>query len=156
MEVSVLQVVGAESNVQQREHIWIFCDRHCTFSHEGLPFGSDGRESSCNTGDPGLIPGLGRSPGEGNGYPLQYSGLENSMDRGAWWATVHRVTKSWTQSWSIYMKVPKRQLELKATIRKEDILAFLVIDVALSPTHHLISSHSNLLETLSSSFPCYR
>ena len=46
-------------------------------------------ESACNAGDPGLIPGLGRSPGEVNGYPLQYSCLENSMDRGAWWATVH-------------------------------------------------------------------
>jgi len=44
---------------------------------------SDGKESSCNAGDLGLIPGLGRSPGEGNGYPLQYSGLESSMDRGA-------------------------------------------------------------------------
>ena len=47
-----------------------------------------------NAGDPGLIPGSGRSPGEGNGYPLQYSCLENSMDRGAWRATVHGVTKS--------------------------------------------------------------
>ena len=93
MEVSVPQVVGAESNVQQREHIWIFCDRHCTFSHEGLPFGSDRRESSCNTGDPSSMPGLGRSPGEGNGHPLQYSGLKNPMDRGAWWATVHGVTE---------------------------------------------------------------
>ena len=62
----------------------------------GLPGDSDGKESSCNEGDLGLIPGLGRSPGEGNGYPLQYSGLENCMDRGAWQATVHRVAKSWT------------------------------------------------------------
>ena len=46
--------------------------------------------------DSGLIPGLGRSPGEGNGNPLQYSCLENLMDRGAWWATVHGVAKSWT------------------------------------------------------------
>ena len=46
-----------------------------------------------NAGDGGLIPGSGRSPGEGNGNPLQYSCLENSMDRGAWWATVHKVTK---------------------------------------------------------------
>ena len=61
----------------------------------GFPGGSDGKESACNEGDPGSIPGLGRSPGEGNGYPLQYSCLENSMDRGAWWATVHGVTKSW-------------------------------------------------------------
>ena len=49
--------------------------------------GSDGKESACNAGDLGLILGLGRSPGEEDGYPLQYSYLENSMDRGAWWAT---------------------------------------------------------------------
>ena len=48
-----------------------------------FPGGSDGQESACNAGDPGLIPGLGRSPGDGNGNPLQYSDLENSMDRGA-------------------------------------------------------------------------
>ena len=46
--------------------------------------------------DMGSIPGLGRSPGEGNGSPLQYSRLENSKDRGAWWATIHGITKSWT------------------------------------------------------------
>ena len=49
----------------------------------GFPGGSDGNESACNAGDLGMIPGLGRSPGEGNGYPLQYSCLENFMDRGA-------------------------------------------------------------------------
>ena len=53
----------------------------------GFPGGSDGKESTCNSGNPGSIPGLGRSPGEGNGSPLQYSRLENSMDRGTWWAT---------------------------------------------------------------------
>jgi len=58
--------------------------------------GSDGNESACNMGDLGSILGLGRSPGEENGNPLQYSCLENSMGRGAWWATVHRVTKSQT------------------------------------------------------------
>ena len=58
--------------------------------------GSDSKESACNAGDPGSIPGSGRSPGEGNGKPLQYSCLENPMDRGAWQATVHRVTKSRT------------------------------------------------------------
>ena len=58
--------------------------------------GSDGKEYSCNVGDPGLIPGSGRSPGEGNGDPLQYSCLENFMDTGAWWATVHEVTKGQT------------------------------------------------------------
>ena len=58
--------------------------------------GSDGKESTYNAGGPGSIPGSGRSPGEGNGTPLQYSCLENPMDRGAWWATVHGVTKNWT------------------------------------------------------------
>ena len=104
----------------------------------GFPGGSNGKEFACNSGDPGFIPGLGKSPGEGNDYPLQYSCLgfpggsdgkestcsvgdlslilglgrfpgegnllekvpgsclENSMDRGAWQATVHGVTKSWT------------------------------------------------------------
>ena len=63
----------------------------------GFPGGSDGKASACSVGDPGLICGLGRSPGEGNGNPLQYSCLENSMDGGAWWATVHGVAKSRTQ-----------------------------------------------------------
>ena len=62
-----------------------------------FPCGSDSKESTCNAGDPGSIPGLGRSPGEGNNYPLQYSGLKNPMDRGAWRATVHVVAKSQTQ-----------------------------------------------------------
>ena len=57
----------------------------------------DSKELVCNAGDPGLIPGLGRSFGEGNGNPLQYSCLANSMERGAWQATVHAVPKSWTQ-----------------------------------------------------------
>ena len=63
----------------------------------GSSGGSDGKKSACVDEDLGLIPGLGRSPREGNGYLLQYSGLENSMDTGAWWATVHRVTKGQTQ-----------------------------------------------------------
>ena len=54
------------------------------------------KASVCNAEDPGSIPGSGRSPGEGNGSPLQYSCLENPMDGGAWWATVHGVAKSWT------------------------------------------------------------
>ena len=61
-----------------------------------FPGGSEVKVSASNAGDPGLIPGSGRSSGEGNGNPLRYSCLENSMDRGAWRATVHRVTKSWT------------------------------------------------------------
>ena len=55
------------------------------------------KKLACNTGDMGSIPGSGRSPGEGNANPLQYSCLENFMDRGAWWATVHEVAKSQTQ-----------------------------------------------------------
>ena len=62
----------------------------------GFPGGSDGKESTCNAGDLGLIPGSGRS-GDGYGYPLSYSCLENSMDRGAWKATVYGVAKS--QTW---------------------------------------------------------
>ena len=62
----------------------------------GFPDGSDGKASARNAGDPGSISGSGRSPGEGNGNPLQYSCLENSMDGGAWWATVHGVAKSQT------------------------------------------------------------
>jgi len=57
----------------------------------GFPSGSDGKESACNVGDLGLIPGSGRSPGEGNGYPFQCSCLENPMDRGAWQAPVSIV-----------------------------------------------------------------
>ena len=60
----------------------------------GFPGGSDSKESTCNAGDKGSIPGLGRSPEEGNSNPLQYSCLENPMDRGAWGATVHGVAKS--------------------------------------------------------------
>ena len=62
-----------------------------------FPSGSYGKESICNAGDLGSIPELGRSPREGHGNPLQYSCLENLMDRGAWWATVQRVTKNWIQ-----------------------------------------------------------
>ena len=59
----------------------------------GLPWGSDGKDSACSAEDLGSIPGLGRSPAEGDGYPLQFSGLENSMDRGAWWATTYEVAE---------------------------------------------------------------
>ena len=74
----------------------------------GFPGGSDGKESTRNAGDLGSIPGLARSPGEGNGYPLQYSCLEDSIDRGAWQATVCGVTKRDTTkqlSLSIFMYV---------------------------------------------------
>ena len=66
------------------------------FSLKHFPGGSDSKESARNTGDPGLIPGLEGSPGERNGSPLQYLCLENLMDREAWRATIHGVTKSQT------------------------------------------------------------
>ena len=65
-------------------------------SKHSSPSGLDEKESTCSAGDGGSIPGSGRPPGEGNGNPLQYSCLENPMDRGAWWATVHGVAKTWT------------------------------------------------------------
>ena len=67
------------------QHIWNF------------PGGSDNKAPACNVGNPGSIPGSGRSPGEGNGIPLQYSCLENHMDREVWWVTVHRVAESQTK-----------------------------------------------------------
>ena len=62
-----------------------------------FPGGSNSKESTCSAKDPGLTPGLARSPGEGKCNPLQYSCLKTPMDRGAWWATVHGVTKSQTR-----------------------------------------------------------
>ena len=68
----------------------------CIITFLGFSGGSDGKEAACNVGDLGSIPGLGRSLGGGHGNSLQYSCLENPMDRGAWQATVHRVTNSRT------------------------------------------------------------
>ena len=67
---------------------------YCSF---GFPFGSDDKESACNVGDPGSIPGSGRSPGKRNGNSLQYSYLENPMVRGAWQAAIHGIPKGHTQ-----------------------------------------------------------
>ena len=76
-------------------HGWIF--KTLSISFPCFPGGSEVKTSACNVGDLGLIPGSGRSPGEGNGNPLQYSCLEKPMDGGAWWATVHSVAKSRTR-----------------------------------------------------------
>ena len=80
----------------QKAVIWVESFRTQSSLRMDFPSGSDSEVSAYNAGSPGLIPGLGRCPGEGNGNPLQYSCLENSMDGGAWWATVHGITKSWT------------------------------------------------------------
>ena len=76
----------------------------CPFTCVGSPRGLDAKESACNAGDLGSIPGSGRSPGKGNGNPLQYSCLGNPMDRKAWWAIVHGVTKSqrWLRDYHVH------------------------------------------------------
>ena len=84
---------------------------------EGFPGGSDGKESACNAGDFGSIHGLGRSAGEENGNPLQYSCLENSLDRGAWWATVHGVAKNRTQLSNFHIWKLSVHMLLKASLQ---------------------------------------
>ena len=91
---------------QTQLSVWAYTHTHTRFTIKGriisfplilaLPNDSDSKESACNAGDPSSIPGSGRYPGERTGNPLQYSYLENTMDRGDWRATVHGVTKSWT------------------------------------------------------------
>ena len=79
-------------------HLWTLLEITRPLSGaEVFSGGLVGKESACNVRHPGSTPGSGRSPGEGNGNPLRYSCLENSTDRGAWWATVHGVTKSWAR-----------------------------------------------------------
>ena len=81
------EFISGHGFAQNQLVIW----KHST---TGFPGGLAGKDSSCNAGDMGSVPGSGRSPGEGNGNPLQCSCLENPMDRGAWRATVHAVAKS--------------------------------------------------------------
>ena len=83
----------------------------------GFPCGSAGKESACNAGDPGSIPGLGRSPGEGKGHPLQYSGLENSMD-----CIVHGVARTHVYLWWIHFDIWQNQyniVKFKNKIKKK-------------------------------------
>ena len=75
-------------------HVILTNRSECVPVNSGFPGGSDDKESACNAGDLGSIPGSGRSSGGGHGNPLKYSNLENPMDRGAWQATVHGVTKN--------------------------------------------------------------
>ena len=84
---------GPPSSAPQGQRTGAACVQSLSF-----PSSSDGKESTCNAGDPGSIPGSGRSPGEAIGYPIQYSCLENSMDRGAWWDTVHGATEKITKT----------------------------------------------------------
>ena len=86
-------------------------------TNKGFPYSSIGKESACNAGDSGLIPGLGRSPGEGNGNPLQYCCLENPMDKGAWWATVHGVTRI---KYDLVTKAPPRPTRESQELSEEE------------------------------------
>ena len=102
---------------------------HLTDSDSKLfPNGSDGKESACNAGDPGLIPSLGRSPGEGNGNTLQYSCLENPMGGRAWWAPIHGVAELDTTERLIHHLTPVRIAIIKKTkmCRKGDLCTMLV------------------------------
>ena len=86
---------------EQGEYILVLQNRTVNWiiikHNEGSPGNSDGKESACSVGDPRLIPGLGESPREGNANPFQYLCKENSMDEGAWQATVHGLPKNWTR-----------------------------------------------------------
>ena len=88
----VLNVMVVSQIVNVTKFYKIIYNKLCIL--KSFPGGSDGKESAFSAGDLGSIPGSGRSPRKRNGSPPQYSCLENSMDRGAWWATVHGVTKS--------------------------------------------------------------
>ena len=96
---------------------WKFTSENHTWVkiNSGRPHGSVSKESAYNAGDLGSIPRLGRSPGEGNGYPLQYSCLRNPMDRGAWWATVHGVARA-GHNW---VTKPPDKVELRIKCSKE-------------------------------------
>ena len=95
-------------------------------SSQGFPGGSEVKASACDVGDLGLIPGSGRSPGEGNGNPLQYSCLENPMDRGAWQATVHGVAKSQTRMSNFTFTFHFHALE-KAMATHSSVLAWRIL-----------------------------
>ena len=106
--------------------VFICSEWTCPLPGRGFPGGADGEESACSAGDPGSNPGLGRSPGGGNGNPRQYSSLENLMDGGAWQATVHGVTKirTWLNDFTfLSFFLPGRRLGQRnsLTLRNQDI-----------------------------------
>ena len=102
---AVLQVNSSKSHKLIEKEIWFVATRVSSWVKIGDPCSSDGKEFPCNAGDPGSIPGSGRSSRERNGNPLQYSCLENPMDRRPRWATVHGVAKSQTQlsNWHFHL-----------------------------------------------------
>ena len=107
----------------------------------GFPGGSDGKESACNVGDLGSIRGSGRSPWVGNGNPLQYSCLENSVDRGAWQSTVHGVTKSWTQVNYSYFLSLKNSL-----VKRASFCIYIWMQFYSSPAFYVGEGNGNPLQ----------
>ena len=111
--------------------VFFKCTFECViYEFWGFRCSSDGKESTCSAGDLGLIPGSGRSPGEGKGYPLQYSCLENPMDRWAWWSRVHVVAELDTTEWLLGRRFKILNMACEA-----------LLTLSASP----LSSHSGLL-----------
>ena len=114
--------------------------------------GSHGKESACNAGELGSVPGLGRSPGVGNGHPLQYSCLENSMDRGAWPSTVHGFTKSRTQLKQFGTCALGKRRELEYIHYDRISCSQVDAQVTFPFSQHKMSLKSNFTGSYSSSF----
>ena len=104
MSIPFFSVSNTKSGPLIQTPIIFTLQLYCFYSQLGFSGGSGDKESACNAGDQGSVPGSGRSLGEGNGNPFQYSCLENSKDRGAWRATFHEVTKSrtWLNDWHFH------------------------------------------------------
>ena len=98
------------STMLQKKIEWLYSRKALKIEFSG---GSDGKESACNAGDPGSMLGSKRSPGEGYDNPFQYSCLEDSMDRGAWWATVYGVTKSRAGLSNWHLRFQDRSIALR-------------------------------------------
>ena len=97
LSIGLFFIIESTLYILDTYYLFIICIKNVFSEFVDFPGGSDGKESACRAGDPGWILGLGRSPGEGNSNPLQYSCLGNLMDRSAWQATALRVTKSRTR-----------------------------------------------------------
>ena len=120
--------------------LWLYLTL-ITIKNPGFPGGSGGKKSACNAGDQGSVPELGRYAGEANGYPLQYSCLENSMDRGAWWAIVDGVAKSQTQ-------VSNYAFAIKDPISRYNHIGDWDFNIWIWEEHNLIQNNHTVLITV--------